>query len=218
VTANKQRVLVEGNHEQRSNRNEYKFRHVFGSYSLPPDVVGSEVECNISSEGQLEITAPRHLFPLTEGKVHENVLPLHPHTSPTMKIEKRNPTSPVPQMKHGREHRRHNIMRTEEEIKLCRQWNVTGHNNSGYGHPDQLDHERLESLFADIHELEGFKDLDMIPIWRRQNWSGGPFRRVREVREAPEKKKVAMVSLEDWPDFKVIINIKRNIFKVVFLR
>jgi len=206
-------ILVEGNHEQRINQNEIESRHFSGTYSLPSDVIGEEVECNLSSEGQLEIIAPRHLHQLMEGEgqAQEQVSPPRPHSSPSsMDMETVNHIPhhpPMTPMKHDREHHRH-LMRTEEEVKVVCEFHRSGNNRKRDSvlHPNCSDRERLEAIFDEVLNLNEIKNLDLMPIWRCRDWSRGPCRPA-PMRERLDRKKVVVEDLEDWADFKA------NLFK-----
>jgi len=67
-------IIIEGKHEEKkedSSHRGYIARQFTRKYTLPSDVKLDQLQCNLSSDGVLQVTAPRTLPSITDGKVGE---------------------------------------------------------------------------------------------------------------------------------------------------
>jgi len=68
-------IIIEGKHEEKkedSSHSGYIARAFTRKYTLPSDVKLDQLQCNLSSDGVLQVTAPRTVAAITDGKEQMN--------------------------------------------------------------------------------------------------------------------------------------------------
>jgi len=77
-------LVIEGKHEEKQDEHGFISRHFLRKYTLPSDVKGENLTCDLSSDGVLQISAPRQI---EENKGSEKVIPITYTGQPALTIE-----------------------------------------------------------------------------------------------------------------------------------
>jgi len=67
-------MVIEGKHEEKKDEHGYISRQFVRRYTIPPDVKQDEINCDLSSDGVLILSAPRHV---EQPKSAERQLPIN---------------------------------------------------------------------------------------------------------------------------------------------
>jgi len=90
-------IVVEGKHEERPDEHGFITRHFIRRYVLPEEVKAESVICNISSDGVLQITAPRVVAQLPSN---ERSVPINQTGQPAI-IAEADAATTVPPTTHS---------------------------------------------------------------------------------------------------------------------
>ncbi|ODN02432.1 Protein lethal(2)essential for life [Orchesella cincta] len=79
-------LVIEGKHEEKRDEHGFVSRHFLRKYSIPPDVKPETINCDLSSDGILQISAPK----MSEEKNrNEKVIPITYTGQPALPLQQR---------------------------------------------------------------------------------------------------------------------------------